>query len=109
MAHSKEQSRDYIPYYKRDQDYIETYKNILLTSRLIVHYGACFLRNLPTDYDIAKIAIRFQNTDRVSRFYDNSAKLSLYSHQLLELLKSLLKELPVDDSIYKKLNKKTVI
>lgn len=63
VAHSKEQSRDYIPYYIRDQDYVETFKNVLLTSRLIVHYGTNFLQNLPTDYDMAKIVVRFQNMD----------------------------------------------
>jgi len=49
---------------------------------------------------------RFVNVDRVARFYDNNAKLTFYFKQLIDLLNSIFKELPVDDSIYKKLKKR---
>ena len=50
--------------------------------------------------------IRFVNTDRVAKFYDNYAKLEYYNQQLRDLIQSILKDIPVDDPLLKKLKKK---
>ena len=50
--------------------------------------------------------IRFVNTDRVAKFYDNYAKLEYYNQQLRDLIQSILKDIPVNDPLLKKLKKK---
>lgn len=50
--------------------------------------------------------VRFVNTDRVAKFYDNFAKLTYYNQQLRDLIKSILKYIPVNDPFLKKLKKK---
>ena len=63
VAHSKNQAKLYIPYYKQDKDYLDTYKNVHLTSRLIVNYITNFLYNLPLDYKLGQISASMMNKD----------------------------------------------
>lgn len=63
VAHSKNQAKLYIPYYKQDKDYLETYKNIHLTSHLIVNYITNFLYNLPLDYKLGQASASMMNKD----------------------------------------------
>lgn len=63
IAHSKNQAKSYIPYYKQDKDYLETYKNVHLTSRLIVNYITNFLHNLPLDYKLGQASASMMNKD----------------------------------------------
>ena len=50
--------------------------------------------------------VRFVNADRISKFYDNFAKLDYYNQQLRDLIQSILKDIPVNDPFLKKLKKK---
>ena len=50
--------------------------------------------------------IKFHNSDRIARFFDNYAKLEYFNQQLRDLIKSILKEIPVDDPFLKKLKNK---
>ena len=50
--------------------------------------------------------VRFVNADRIPKFYDNFAKLDYYNQQLRDLIQSILKVIPVNDSFLKKLKKK---
>ena len=49
--------------------------------------------------------VKFTGTDRVSKFYDQVAKMNLMNQQLIDLSESILRDIPVDDKFFKKIKK----
>jgi len=50
VAHSSEQSKNYISYHKFDPDYLVTFQRIISTSRYVVTYLWAILRNILEDF-----------------------------------------------------------